>query len=162
MTDLQWLEVTDDLLKKLWPEWKVTSIELETWHKKLHWFDLEIVKKAIQEFYSTSQGSFKRPKLHAIRTLCYEYSRQPDSEKRKSEPLLIYTIECYAHDDVNLVGRKYRYYSSGKMRVEDINEATCIMDAEKTVRKYNQSYDGTWIFIRDWVTLMKKGTEDES
>jgi hypothetical protein len=56
----------EDMLGKLWPNWKTNDVQISVWAKALKHFSYPVVRRATEEHFTSQEGSYGKPKLYAI------------------------------------------------------------------------------------------------
>lgn len=148
MTNLEADKFMDDVVKRLYPEFKPNDLQFENWKKRLFYYDYGRAKKCIEDFVFSSSTNYKEPPAGKI---FHEF----DAKKAKN-------IQTNEKKELNLLfeivqdGRKkgQKFYQM-KMPSEQNNIEEY---AENYREKFDGLYGGNHYVIRHWENMYENQT----
>ncbi|MFC1739146.1 hypothetical protein ACFL1G_08870 [Planctomycetota bacterium] len=137
----------DEEMKPLWPEWELSDAEIPIWIHNLKCFDFKLCRKGVRDYYTTREGSFKRPKLSGIikATIPYQEAAHPIAKSEKVESTTDVFVQCTDHDNPL---RMYTFCGIYVNVKKQDNHDYVMRAAERTRRKCERLYGGSWIIIQ--------------
>jgi hypothetical protein len=138
-----------DEVKSLWPEWELADAELEAWMSKLGGFSYQTAKRAVQSYYATRDGSFKRPKLYAIlaKARSYQEAESPGQAKEPIDLRADVFVQCIEHENPT---RLYTFEGVYVVPTSKQDDREYVLScAEEKCRNFQQTYGGIWAVVEN-------------
>lgn len=138
----------DNEVRGLYSDWKPTAVQASKWVKALKRVTSEIAGIALQQFYETPAGDYKKPKLGKIIELARAQQQRngPVETETKTDPKPLFTLKCVEHTTYR-VGHLQRFYPPNPKQIPTEDRIIMKM-AENTIERIG----GQWEIIRDWDT----------
>ena len=73
MTRIEAKRLFEFVVVGLYPDWNLRQAEVEVWTKTLLPYDYNAAKQAVEQFYVSPEGQYRRPKLHKILELTKKF-----------------------------------------------------------------------------------------
>lgn len=147
MTEQEAYDFIDKELRPLWPDWDLPDAAIPIWVRNLKSFDYSICRSAVQDFYATREGSFRRPKLYGIiKTAepCQE-AVYPSPKPEKIDPQTDVFIQCIEHENTI---KKYQFFGVFVKTDKQDDRDYVLRCAEGTRQQSHDMYGGSWIIVQ--------------
>ena len=146
MTNVEVMNLVENVIKIHWPSFSISKELLDTWMKFLRPFDYKSAEQAVKQHYASAQGIYKNPKLYAIIEKAKFYQPKKaiaKKEKNDYEPDVF--VQCIEHENDIKLFQFYPIY----VRTDKQNDHDYILRAaENTRQKVESCYSGTWITVQ--------------
>jgi hypothetical protein len=134
----------EDMLGKLWPNWKTNDVQISVWAKALKHFSYPVVRRATEEHFTSQEGSYGKPKLYAIIAKARLY--QP-VKKRSMLSLADYEPDVFVQcvENEKFPNRVYSFHAIIVEQQHLNNRDYILQAAEDSRRKCEHLYGGRWV-----------------
>lgn len=141
----------DNEVRGLYPDWEPTAAQASAWVRSLKTFTSEIAGIALQQFYATTAGDYKKPKHGKIIELARAQQQRDGTIETKTggAPVLLYALKCVKHPNGKRVGTVQKFYASN-LKYIPADKSLIMRWAEAMLERFKGLYNGEWEIIRHW------------
>lgn len=107
-----------DLLENFWPKWNHSEPELAIWRKQIQPYDYDLVKIAIEQYFTDRKQNYTSPVVKPIMTRISELQKRRNrglvDDKPKDEPGCLFAVSLVVNGKIT---KRTPFFMPHKLRM---------------------------------------------